>query len=296
MSTSSFSPNRRSAFTLIELLVVIAIIAILAAILFPVFARARENARRSSCQSNLKQIGLGILQYVQDYDEMYPRSELAAEDAQGVRMSWDRQIQPYMKSAQIIQCPSDSDSDRELNVPGYGNSWYRSYSATRNLMGTSNNANPAKSLAAVPATALTVMLAERRNGDGPGNNLDALNEWGQYSSIVNLGDAVQYRHLETANYLFADGHVKARKGTRPLFPRLLHRCVRQRAVRHQRSLAPGINSLALPQLPQVLLSNYAPFSKGGLIEPLRFHASFFSFCHADFRGVAAVLRGQRADG
>ncbi len=62
----------KSAFTLIELLVVIAIIAILAAILFPVFARARENARRSSCTSNLKQIGLGIIQYAQDYDEKYP--------------------------------------------------------------------------------------------------------------------------------------------------------------------------------------------------------------------------------
>src|SRR4028118_1774787 len=62
----------RSGFTLIELLVVIAIIGILASILFPVFARARENARRSSCQSNLKQIGLGILQYTQDYDEKLP--------------------------------------------------------------------------------------------------------------------------------------------------------------------------------------------------------------------------------
>ena len=64
--------NKRSAFTLIELLVVIAIIAILAAILFPVFARARENARRTSCLSNLKQIGLGVLQYTQDYDEKLP--------------------------------------------------------------------------------------------------------------------------------------------------------------------------------------------------------------------------------
>jgi prepilin-type N-terminal cleavage/methylation domain-containing protein len=64
-------PKKKFGFTLIELLVVIAIIAILAAILFPVFGRARENARRSSCQSNLKQIGLGAMQYTQDYDEQY---------------------------------------------------------------------------------------------------------------------------------------------------------------------------------------------------------------------------------
>ena len=84
---TSLSPQtlhrRTTAFTLIELLVVIAIIAILAAILFPVFARARENARRSSCQSNLKQIALGIKQYTQDYDEKFPlaSSELTWPDA-----------------------------------------------------------------------------------------------------------------------------------------------------------------------------------------------------------------------
>ncbi len=71
-SQSNKNQSRFSAFTLIELLVVIAIIAILAAILFPVFARARENARRSSCSSNLKQLGLALAQYTQDYDGSYP--------------------------------------------------------------------------------------------------------------------------------------------------------------------------------------------------------------------------------
>src|SRR5438874_7363740 len=86
----------QSAFTLIELLVVIAIIAILAAILFPVFGRARENARRSSCQSNLKQLGIAIMQYTQDYDERMPLMEANNGgdnpnylDSQGVSMSWD---------------------------------------------------------------------------------------------------------------------------------------------------------------------------------------------------------------
>lgn len=88
-------------FTLIELLVVIAIIAILAAILFPAFARARENARRASCQSNLKQAMLGYLQYTQDYDE---RTVLNPLDA--AQPDWYDNLQPYLKSTQILWCPS----------------------------------------------------------------------------------------------------------------------------------------------------------------------------------------------
>src|SRR5438874_9564256 len=93
--------GRTQGFTLIELLVVIAIIAILAAILFPAFARARENARRSSCQSNLKQIGLGMAQYTQDYDEMLPSCQMGGQ-------GFDTLINPYVKSAQVWKCPSDA--------------------------------------------------------------------------------------------------------------------------------------------------------------------------------------------
>ena len=98
----------RSAFTLIELLVVIAIIAILAAILFPVFARARENARRSSCQSNMKQMGLGIVQYTQDYDEKYPMgyTHLNNSGGAGGYRHWTAMTLPYTKSLQIFVCPS----------------------------------------------------------------------------------------------------------------------------------------------------------------------------------------------
>src|ERR1044071_2326782 len=102
--TAMGSSSTRKAFTLIELLVVIAIIALLAAILFPVFARARENARRASCQSNLKEIALGIKQYIQDYDERYPLDDSADTNVVG----WAYVIQPYMKSEQIFQCPSDN--------------------------------------------------------------------------------------------------------------------------------------------------------------------------------------------
>jgi prepilin-type N-terminal cleavage/methylation domain-containing protein/prepilin-type processing-associated H-X9-DG protein len=121
------SKRKPQGFTLIELLVVIAIIAILAAILFPVFARARENARRASCQSNLKQIGLGFAQYLQDYDGQYPYgcdkatinlSNAGAQDAhserdagsacniQNSRSSWMDKLQPYTKSTQLFGCPS----------------------------------------------------------------------------------------------------------------------------------------------------------------------------------------------
>ncbi|RYG63499.1 DUF1559 domain-containing protein, partial [bacterium] len=112
--------HRLRAFTLIELLVVIAIIAILAAILFPVFGRARENARRSSCQSNLKQIGLGIMQYTQDYDEKFPMYRVTFWAAQpGQTFGWADGIQPYLKSEQIFQCPSNNDvqPDRTSATP-----------------------------------------------------------------------------------------------------------------------------------------------------------------------------------
>ena len=115
---------RRSAFTLIELLVVIAIIAILAAILFPVFAQARESARLSSCLSNMKQLGLSWNMYAQDYDEVYPLSrsvgypdkmgdDCAARDfaTYGLKLTWKDATQPYIKNKQIYRCPSNPNND-----------------------------------------------------------------------------------------------------------------------------------------------------------------------------------------
>src|SRR5580698_8396520 len=95
----------RAGFTLIELLVVIAIIAILAAILFPVFAQVREKARQTSCESNLKQLGLAIIQYNQDYDEKYP---IGFTDWVGTAATWSVIISPYVKTFKVYQCPDDS--------------------------------------------------------------------------------------------------------------------------------------------------------------------------------------------
>ena len=98
---------KKRGFTLIELLVVIAIIAILAAILFPVFARARENARRASCQSNEKNIRLGFKQYIQDYDELWPVARTGGLTSPRAA-STSGELDSYIKSYQIWQCPSDS--------------------------------------------------------------------------------------------------------------------------------------------------------------------------------------------
>ena len=103
--------SRRTAFTLIELLVVIAIIAILAAILFPVFAKAREKARQTSCLSNLKQVGIACAMYISDYDERWP--------LQHWQYAWERSwviLQPYVKNWQVLVCPSDPDQ-------GMGDTW-----------------------------------------------------------------------------------------------------------------------------------------------------------------------------
>ncbi len=111
--------KRKSGFTLIELLVVIAIIAILAAILFPVFAQAREKARQISCTSNMKQIGLAILQYQQDYDEAYPSSDWWNVPGGTSPVGWPTRVQPYIKNLAVFGCPDDPSALK----PDAVNSW-----------------------------------------------------------------------------------------------------------------------------------------------------------------------------
>ncbi len=222
MSTKYFTQRRgahdcRRAFTLIELLVVIAIIAILAAILFPVFARARENARRASCQSNLKQIGLGVLQYKQDYDERYPSY------GPPVSIGWADSLQPYVKSTQLFQCPSETTSPS--NDPANNNFTDYFYNAGLTFYNGSFSEGRADAEITHPAT--TIMNGD--NGSYNAGNIipyyqDASNSGFDCQGIIGLENTghcgapalnrtAAMRHLEGANYAFCDGHVKFLKPT-----------------------------------------------------------------------------------
>ena len=176
----------KSGFTLIELLVVIAIIAILAAILFPVFARARENARRSSCQSNEKQIGIAVMQYLQDYDEKYP----VQNESTTPPYLWFAPVQPYIKSTQVFRCPSCSDAAHNSNSTTTPSDYVTNGFFARGV-----------SQASFQNVAEQIMTAERADG---ASDID-YHPWdtAEFQSHIAIN-----RHLEGSNFLFADGHVK----------------------------------------------------------------------------------------
>jgi prepilin-type processing-associated H-X9-DG protein/prepilin-type N-terminal cleavage/methylation domain-containing protein len=182
--------RQKTGFTLIELLVVIVIIIILAAILFPVFARARENARRASCMSNLKQISLGILMYTQDYDERFPPSAANNnQDPQSERFLYNR-LDSYIKNAQVFVCPSDTTN----KVFSYGYN-YAYFGATPSLMITQAQIN---------SPSQTVMLTDKAGNDS--TDWVYSPQYWQYA-LGPYGD-VAIRHLDGANVAWADGHVK----------------------------------------------------------------------------------------
>jgi len=186
---------RGSGFTLIELLVVIAIIAILAAILFPVFARAREKARQASCLSNARQLGLATAMYVQDYDEMLPVA--VGMNATGTQF-WTtiELLEPYVKNRQIRLCPSDPQGSVDFSTfPGlsrYSYGWNKdlfAYMLPGIAVGT------LRALADVPYPAETVTFFD--------------------GTLRAMGVYTVHRHNRGANVAFLDGHAKWHGETSP---------------------------------------------------------------------------------
>lgn len=242
----------RRAFTLIELLVVIAIIAILAAILFPVFAQAREKARATSCLSNQKQIATGLLMYAQDYDEMLLMG-MYGTSASGTLCSWPAMIQPYIKSTQVFQCPSaprnagiTAGTIAAANGCGIGNGFVVTY-AYNYYLGGNNNTNGGVMTSSLPALdkpadtvlivdgASTAQLAtvapeswpEKRTstatavgGTTTTNRLPYLlvHSGSNLMAASNDYGAPFPRHQGFVNVIWADGHVKSRKLAPTFFP------------------------------------------------------------------------------
>lgn len=228
--------SKRHAFTLIELLVVIAIIAILAAILFPVFAQAREKARQTACLSNMKQIGTGLMMYMQDYDEVYPKhvdcvpTSVTPNDPTCPHYSWSTMTDPYVKNIQIYTCPSRSDivyapkvaANGHLTgytVMSYGlnywlNSWY--YPAVN---------GPGLAMADIARPSDTVWIGETGAGKADpsvgyfqiypsyyGNSVTGTGDRTYGFTYKNNGSGaagrLTDRHTEGLNIVWADGHAK----------------------------------------------------------------------------------------
>lgn len=215
--------NAKSGFTLIELLVVIAIIAILAAILFPVFARARENARRASCIAQMKQIGLGLMQYTQDYDELLP---LYYSPNDGYNTAWQYVVMPYIKSNQVFVCPSATKISTNASTScdptyvntgrgiGAGTVGYNYY-YMGNYRGTLPYTLDIVSIASITEPSKTVSTTEITGLLGLGPSYSP-NFWGSTTTSAcntepapkTLGDQIATWHFDGNVVAFADGHVK----------------------------------------------------------------------------------------
>jgi len=222
---------KRRGFTLIELLVVIAIIAILAAILFPVFAKAREAARKATCQSNLKQIGLALRMYTSDFDEQLPNNPFdpantancANETTRSMYRGWiSNALMPYAKNTGIWACPSyaGTNANTESNVicGAFPNANPQVYKVgyCYNYMGVSRN--PGDTGNNMPGIAYSEAACIR-----PADYLamwDSSNRWADNNGAFFTRDPTMYEaknfnyshwHTEQANFLYMDGHVKSGK-------------------------------------------------------------------------------------
>jgi prepilin-type N-terminal cleavage/methylation domain-containing protein/prepilin-type processing-associated H-X9-DG protein len=214
--------RRREGFTLIELLVVIAIIAILAAILFPVFAQAREKARQSACLSNFKQIGLGVMMYLQDWDETYPSNRLymfpggGECEGAGKILSWKHATQPYVKNTEIYKCPSNARNNQPDETKGVDKFGYTvfpiSYAYNGTVLWYSVGSNqPMITQASVPEPARYIMLIESRAPCSDMGIWGLNNSWGlapTHGFFVHSSKRMQV--------LYFDGHAKSTKFSQTL--------------------------------------------------------------------------------
>jgi len=220
---------KTKGFTLIELLVVIAIIAILAAILFPVFAKVREKARAISCLSNSKQMGLAMMQYVQDNEETYPICVDQSVTTDGVsdhNLYWVHRIYPYVKSVSVFACPDQPSSPgvfgtgnyaypSDPSVPGAVQGYplpgviHESYSANDHVLAPWWY--PAITMASIDAPANKIMIAETKSFS------DMAGPWWSGSSDFDQ-NAGYVPHMGRMNVTFADGHAKALKPTQTMVP------------------------------------------------------------------------------
>ncbi len=195
----NFQPGKCGGFTLIEILIVIAIIMLLAALLFPVFARARENARRSSCQSNLKQLALAAMQYTQDNDE-----RLFGFFTNLPSVDWMDRIDPYVKSDPLFFCPSETNATATLPVTSANISYcYNNFYLSIN--GNSNAADGVH-LNAIATVSQTVLFGEATNRGSQ-----------QYTCRPAGSNKPTDPHLEGGNFAYVDGHVKWGKKPGPLY-------------------------------------------------------------------------------
>lgn len=218
----------RKGFTLIELLVTISIITVLAAILFPVFSRARENARRASCMSNLKQIGLGIMMYAQDYDDMLLRQTTCGPSTLETGKTttnksgcggtdefthlWMHSLHPYVKNVQVFNCPSAEQvtvdagtTTRSSRVYTGGYEAYISYGYNTNLPNDIGDSQSTPPLAAIQNSSEIPIVADSELMKSDGTK--------RLSYVISNGTNVGVRHLGTFNMLFLDGHVKNQQPT-----------------------------------------------------------------------------------